>query len=196
MINGWNEMTVEQFQNLPEIEGELNIENIVNIIAVLSNQTINEVESEMSLDELNIAIESMIWLLNPPPGNILNKLKLKGVTYKMSDDYNRDLCYGEWMDLESFISGGFKENLHNIMAVLYRPKKSFFDRFKKKEDYTIEFFKRAELFKELTMDKVYPTLVFFWIIVKQYLQNTLDYSVKQIMEEKNQLIQDNQELKG
>jgi hypothetical protein len=195
MVKSYKQMTVEQFQKMPEKIDEIDLEILTEIISILSNKTIEEIEEETTLEDLQNYINELKWLTELPEGNPPLEVKINGNKYIMPKDYNKSLKYGQWMDLESFIMSGFRENLHNILAVIYQDKKNFFQ-FKKQDEIEL-FFKRAEEMKQLTMDKAYPTIVFFYHFVNLFLKNTLDYSIIQMeqmnQEMKNQQI--NQELK-
>ena len=72
-----------------------------------------------------------------------------------------DMTLGEWADIETFIKEGLENNLHNIMAVLFRPVIE-----RENEAYIIQAYDgniavRAEKFKKMSAEQVKAALVFF-----------------------------------
>lgn len=89
-----------------------------------------------------------------------------------------DITLGEYIDLDNNISDW--ETMHKAMAVLYRPIK-----YKKDHRYQIEEYtgtEDADKFKEMPLDVVMGSLVFFWSLSGELLQTTLKYLAKEMGE--------------
>jgi hypothetical protein len=192
MVKSWNEITVEMFQRFPDDVEEINLDYIISLLAALSDKTVVEVEETTTIEQLNIYLNNIGWIKELPSDKPLLNVKINGKKYSMPKDFSRELKFGEWIDLESFINGGFRENLHNILAIIYRPKKSILDRLspvgnsqkgiRKKKDDIDEFYIRSEAMKQMTMDQAYPIILFFYHFVNQFMKNILDYSQKEMQE--------------
>ena len=89
-----------------------------------------------------------------------------------------DITLGEYIDLDNNISDW--ETMHKAMAVLYRPIK-----YKKDHRYQIEEYtgtEDADKFKEMPLDVVMGSLVFFWSLSGELLQTTLKYLAREMGE--------------
>lgn len=90
--------------------------------------------------------------------------KIDGVEYGIVPNFDNMTGY-EYRDLT--IYGDDTENLHKVMAILFRPvtKKDVFG------NYNIEAYKgtgeRAEIFRQMPMNIVNQTLVFFWNLTNE-----------------------------
>ena len=93
------------------------------------------------------------------------------VAYGLENDFSK-LSWGAWMDLEVFSAENTEDNIHMIMAILYRPITSY-----KNKKYIIEPYKadsvdeRAELFREIPAKYWFGVASFFLLIVNLYISN-------------------------
>jgi hypothetical protein len=109
-----------------------------------------------------------------------------GVEYGLENDWTK-LAWGGWVDLEVFASDKIEDNIHYLMAVLYRP---VID--KKKGKYTIKPYKaddiedRANEFLTLPVNYWFGASVFFFIIGNLYISSlesslTMKNKINQMM---------------
>jgi hypothetical protein len=118
---------------------------------------------------------------------LIQTFKLKGIGYGFIPKLD-DITLGEYIDLDNNISDW--ETMHKAMAVLYRPitlQKG--DRYQI-EEYTAK--EDTEKFKDMPLDVVMGSLVFFWSLSSELLQTTLKYLAKEM--EGNLTIQQRQAL--
>jgi len=81
------------------------------------------------------------------------------------------MSLGQYGDVEEYLSeGNIFDNIHRVLSVLYLPVKKYnpFNGKYELEDYTPSI-EREEMFKEMTMDVIYPTILFFYHIVNNFL---------------------------
>jgi hypothetical protein len=104
-----------------------------------------------------------------------------GIEYGFENKWEK-LAWGAWQDLEVLSSENITENIHSIMAVLYRPVIG-----SDKKGYVIEPYNsetvmvRAELFKDLPVNFWFGCANFFLLIARQYisgLENSLELTRK------------------
>lgn len=105
-----------------------------------------------------------------------------GIEYGFENRWEK-LAWGAWQDLEVLGSGeDITDNIHSLMAVLYRPVIG-----KDKKGYVIEPYDsetvliRAELFKELPINYWFGCANFFLLIGRQYIsgiKNSLELTNK------------------
>ena len=103
--------------------------------------------------------------------------KMGGIDYGFIPKLD-DITLGEYIDLDNTL--GDWETMHKAMSVLYRPVK-----FQKGHRYQIEDYtgmENAERMKNMPLDVVMGSLVFFWILKNELLKNTLKYLSKEMTE--------------
>lgn len=92
-----------------------------------------------------------------------------GVEYGLEKEWNK-LAWGAWQDLEVLSAENIEQNIHQIMAILYRPIVS-----KNKDKYTImpydedDIIGRVESFKELPISYWFGVSSFFFQIAQLYI---------------------------
>lgn len=173
-----SDITLEQYQKFTK----LNIEENQNTSFLLHKM----VEIFCNIDLKNIAkikyqyVNSIVNDLN----NIFNTktdliptFKLNGINYGFIPKLD-DITLGEYIDLDNNISDW--ETMHKAMAVLYRP-----ITLQKEERYQIEEYtakEDSEKFKDMPLDVVMGSLVFFYNLSSELLQTTLKYLAKEMEE--------------
>ena len=85
-----------------------------------------------------------------------------------------DMSFGEYIDLDTYLADW--ENMHLAMGVLFRPVK-----FKKNNEYIIEKYETASKYdmKQMPLDVVMGSLVFFWNLKTELLKHIANYLSKQ-----------------
>ena len=85
-----------------------------------------------------------------------------------------DMSFGEYIDLDTYLADW--ENMHLAMGVLFRPVK-----FKKNNEYIIEKYETASKYdmKQMPLDVVMGSLVFFWNLKTELLKHIVNYLSKQ-----------------
>lgn len=102
---------------------------------------------------------------------VRTKFTHNGVLYGLENDFSK-LAFGGWVDLEVFSSDNITDNIHKIMAVLYRPIIT-----ETKKGYTISPYKaaeiddRAEEFKTLPVSYWFGASNFFFLLSVIYTDN-------------------------
>ena len=167
-----SEITLEQYQRFVKLEGdeEFLTHKMLEIfcglpLADLPNVRVKDVSN----------VTSHIYkMLNEKP-----KLKPTFTIGKQEFGFIPEIdniTYGEFIDLDTYIQD--IQNLHNTMAVLYRPITKQVG-----ERYLIEPYesasKYAELMKQAPMDVVMAASLFFYRLGNELLQATLSYLEKE-----------------
>lgn len=117
--------------------------------------------------------------------NVTNKIvftfEIEGITYGLENDWKK-LAWGAWQDLEFLCSEDITQNIHKLLAVLYRPVT-----YEKGKNYKIEPYdsdtidSRAELFKKAPVTIWFGCAQFFFSIATIYtnnIKNTLESEMK------------------
>jgi hypothetical protein len=85
-----------------------------------------------------------------------------------------DMSFGEYIDLDTYLADW--DNMHLAMGVLFRPVK-----YKKNNEYIIEKYETASKhnMKQMPLDVVMGSLVFFWNLKTELLKHIANYLSKQ-----------------
>ena len=170
-----SEITLGQLQSISDIENA-ELENterqkqIVELLTGVDRQTIDV----FRLSDLQRVYEKLLYL-SKKDNRLTKFVTIDDVKYGFHPNLS-NISTGEFADLDSLCQD-FNENLHLIMAVLYRPVT-----LEKLGKYQIEKYKgsieeRANLFKtKMPANIVNGALVFFWILGNDYLKNTQEFS--------------------
>lgn len=169
-----SELTIEQYQNLKRYK-HIYEKDKTKLLAMYLNVSSSELK--------DLPAQQVEFVEKYISSNLLEEdykdetyecFNFDGVEYGLENDWSK-LTWGAWVDLEVFSSDNLEENIHKIMAVLYRPIVS-----KKKKKYTIEKYKsdeiedRAETFKKLPLKYWFGAASFFFLLVSISINNTVN----------------------
>ena len=183
-----SDITLEQYQKFAKLNTEENqnsnflLHKMVEIFCRLDLKDIARIKYQY----VNSIVSDLNNIFNAKT-ELIQTFKLKGVDYGFIPKLD-DITLGEYIDLDNNISDW--ETMHKAMAVLYRPitlQKG--DRYQI-EEYTAK--EDTEKFKDMPLDVVMGSLVFFWSLSSELLQITLKYLAKEM--EGNLTIQQRQAL--
>jgi len=124
---------------------------------------------------------SILTLLQSEENALKRVININGVEYGFHPDL-QELTIGEFSDIEEFIKQGYSQNIHKILAVLYRPVNR-----KHGKLYGIEPYsgtgKRPDIFLDhFPVDALHGVFVFFSIIENESMMNILSSLSKQEIE--------------
>ena len=124
---------------------------------------------------------SILTLLQSEENALKRIININGVEYGFHPDL-QELTIGEFADIEENIKQGYVENIHKILAVLYRPVTRKYG-----ELYGIEPYngtgKRPDIFLDhFFVDALHGVFVFFSIIENESMMNILSSLSKQEIE--------------
>ena len=188
LVGKWSEVTLEKWIKLAELEGLSKAEEAKGILKILSDIP-DDLISKLALADVS-AILNRVAVIQKEANSYLKRIiNVDGKEYGFHPNLE-DITLGEYADIETLIKNGVKNNLPEIMAILYRPIVE-----REGNAYIIEAYDgkidvRAEKFKKMSAEYVESSLVFFWIFVNELL-TTLPLSlteqvnkVKKDLEEK------------
>jgi hypothetical protein len=178
----WVDINLRQLQeieSLPTYDDDLDL--MINQISILNDVDSNTIEN-MPLADL--VEEFNQWgFLKELPKEKNNKVIKVGKTRLGFIELNK-MSLAQLVDIEEYVSDGLMKNMHKILSVLYIPIKTYNYLTK---SYTLKEYspdkERQELFLDLTMDLLYPQILFFCRIVKVYLDGFPDSSEHKTMME-------------
>ena len=184
VVRGWKDVTLSQLQEieaLPKYDNELDM--MLNYVSILLNKDSAEIEN-MHVSDILLEFERWRFLSTKPKEKHQPIITLNGVRYGAV--VLNELTLGQIADIEAYITEGLIENLHKVFSVLYLPIKSYNPITKKVvlEEYEPDK-DRQNAFLYATMDILYPQMLFFYHIVKDYLQGILLYSEEEMKKMKD-----------
>jgi len=113
-------------------------------------------------------IETLAKVLDQKP-KLVRTFKMNGINYGFIPNFDK-ISLGEHATIDTLL--GNDDNIPLLMSVLYRPIKRKAGEFYEIEKYTGDESK-AEFYKDITMDIVVSSMLFFWTLSKELLSNTL-----------------------
>lgn len=196
----WSDVKLKTFQELISSEITNDIKGHVKRTSILCDADSDTV-SKLPIAEFKKLNDSLSWSNKLPTEDYQYVFELEGQKYgliKLSD-----VTVGEYTDLEFNVGEGLIPNLHNILAILYRPLEWMHDdyvkmptKWKREHDYyktqkydseTVS--SRAELFKEkLDVSRVYTAALFFYHFVDRFLKNMQHSLKEELMQEMQEIL--------
>jgi hypothetical protein len=174
-IKEWKELTLEKWAEVIAINKGSNVQEAVENIRLISDIPKKLIE-QLTVKDVAFILEKATEVQKE--GKLKHKITMHGIDYGFHPNLEA-ITIGEYADIEQYVTNGLEENMHNIMAVLYRPIVE-----EDKDNYTItaydsdKFEERAEVFKKMKAKDVNSALVFFWTlgnelltILPQFLEN-------------------------
>ena len=164
-------LTIQQYQRLKSNEQKYQ-NSSVETLSLYTDIPVNQLK-DLPLEQVNFVQEYITSQItsNSMKDELHNIFTHNGIEYGLENDWTK-LAWGGWVDLEVFASDKIEDNIHYIMAVLYRP---VIDR--KKGKYIIEPYKaddiedRANEFLTLPVNYWFGASVFFFITGNLYISN-------------------------
>lgn len=152
----------------------------IQMVAIFCNLSVADV-MKIPVNDFAEIVENLAKVLDQKPERV-KTFKMDGVEYGFIPNLDK-ITLGEHATIDSLL--GSDENLALLMSVLYRPITKKLTPF-----YTIEPYdgdeSKAELFNDVRMDVVTGSILFFWNLSKELLNNILSHlESKSMMEEKS-----------
>lgn len=197
----WNQIGLGMYQEFMSKTKDVTDTTILDKIAISSftGLSINLID-KIRKQDIDVVKTELNKLLNIKMNTTLNTIiEIDGIDFGFHPKL-KDLTFGEFVDLDNYLSEPW-ENMHYIMAILYRPITS-----RKKKKYAIEeydsdkSFDRANLFKDnLSVATVNGAASFFLTIGKEYqvaLQSSLSKQQRKMKKKKELQTQTTSTLSG
>ena len=169
-IKGWKDIKLCQLQEIDSLSSfndELDL--VINQLSILRDEDPADIEN-LPIKELLSEFSKWSFLKELPKEKNNKIIKINGKRYGMID--LSEMTLAQMVDIEEYVTDGLIKNMHKILSVLYLPVSSYNILTKK---IVLEEYKpdkvRQNMFLNITMDILYPQVLFFCHIVKDYIQN-------------------------
>jgi hypothetical protein len=190
----WSDVNIGQYQEFMQVEDDKTIESprkkLVKQLSILCDydeSLINKLPAK-SMAELIKAFDAF---KQDPNSEFKPVIEVGGKKYGFQKDLH-NLTLGEWIDLEHYVTTNPIDNLHKMIAVLYRPIITEGDKF---FDYSIKTYEdidalgNARLFRDnVNIQDVYGVVLFFLGIVRESLIDMHSYFQLNSQENKQMMI--------
>ena len=180
----WADVKLHQLQEihtLPKYDDKIDL--MVNVLGILLDKDPAEIE-DMLVTDIMKEYDKWEFIKEPPKEEMIPIITFNDKRYgfiKLDE-----LTLGQYVDIEEYISDGeIFDNIHKVLSVLYLPIKKY-NRLTGKyelEEYVPDE-DRQNAFKDMTMDILYPVILFFYHIVRDY---TIDFQ-RSLLEKKKEEI--------
>lgn len=180
-----------QYQEYLKAVDELNdVELHKKLIELFCGVSMEDVDS-IPMSEAEKVLEVLKRAFSEEP-DLVRHFSLADVEFGFIPKLD-EMSLGEYIDVEGSISDW--QEIHNAMAVLYRPVNA-----KMKDKYTIAPYKPSdvvsEIMKEMPMDAVMSSLIFFYRLGIQLSKATLRYTEAQLTKTTNSHLKETLEKNG
>jgi len=164
------EMTIELYQKFIKDEQKY-VNEPIEMISLFTNIPVSKLKnlSPKTIQLINNFVEQKIQI--PNLKELVTTFTHNGVEYGLETDFG-SMAWGAWVDLEVYSSQNIMDNIHKIMAVMYRPIVK-----RKGNKYTIEPYdsetisSRAEEFLTVPISYWFQVADFFLSIVNASISN-------------------------
>ena len=171
-----DEIKLNQYQLFLKLQDEISEKEIdqvsymIQVINIFVKGDLSKIE-KLPVSKLEEIFQTVVNLFQQGESKLFQRVTIKGKEYGMHSNLS-DITTSEFADIQEFEKKGFSENLHKILAVLYRPIIQEASGLYRLESYTgLE--GRDELFKEhFPCEAVDGSIVFFWTLRNELLQTS------------------------
>tara|TARA_R110000824_G_scaffold244053_1_gene432774 strand:- start:250 stop:879 length:630 start_codon:yes stop_codon:yes gene_type:complete len=181
----WDELSLKKYVRIMKVleskEEKTELEKTVSILRILSDVPESDI-LRLPIKNINQLGKHLTKFLQTLPEDRLKHIiKINGVEYGFHPKL-ADITFGEWVDIDSYIDAGANDNLHKIMAILYRPIIA-----KKGDKYNIEPYEPCKDREEIMLDNLtvgdfYGVSVFFSDLGRELLSHSLTSSIQKLKE--------------
>lgn len=149
----------------------------IQMVAIFCNLNVADV-MKIPVNDFAEIVEQLAKVLDQKP-QLVRTFKMDGVHYGFIPNLDK-MTIGEHATMDSLL--GNDDNLALLMSVMYRPITKSALPFYQIEAYDGDESK-AELFKDVRMDVVIGSILFFWNLSKELLSNILSHLESKAMRE-------------
>ena len=147
------------------------------ILAFYLDKPVNEVK-KYPKEPVKLMINFLTSQLQEKKDVLIQKtFEHNGVKYGLENEWGK-LSWGAWQDFEILSSENTDQNIHHIMAILYRPIiKEKGDKYYIKEYEPLDILERSEIFKDIPVEYWFSASSFFLRIAELYtldIKNSLE----------------------
>lgn len=169
-----SEVTLDQYQQWLKVAEGKDLDNFLQqkMIEIFCGVTLKQVMLIKAKDIESI-VAQISKLFDQKNSKFIDRFKYQEKDFGFIPKLD-DMTFGEYVDLDNYLADW--QLMHKAMSVLFRP-----ITFKKKNQYLIEDYETADKYnmKQMTLDVVFGSLVFFWNLRNELQKHILNYLANQ-----------------
>ena len=169
-----SEVTLNQYQQWLKVAEGKDLDNFLQqkMIEIFCGVTLKQV-MQIKAKDIESIVAQISKLFNQKESKFIDRFKYQEKDFGFIPKLD-DMTFGEYVDLDNYLADW--QLMHKAMAVLFRP-----ITFKKKNQYLIEDYETADKYnmKQMTLDVVFGSLVFFWNLRNELQKHILNYLANQ-----------------
>ncbi len=171
----WSDVTLKRYQEYNKIVSGLENEDdiVLNSISTLCDIPLSIIK-KLKISDIKTLYTKLSKLISVPVNKeIFHRIEIKGVKYGFHPSLD-EMSLGEFVDLEENTKDGI-ENLHNILAILYRPITEEKGAKYNIEPYNEKHLENASLFQNISIDIVNGVMIFFYTLGSKCMKSSIHY---------------------
>lgn len=169
-----NEITLDQYQQWLKVAEGKDLDNFLQqkMIEIFCGVTLKQV-MQIKAKDIESIVAQISKLFNEKNSKFIDRLNYQEKDFGFIPELS-EMTFGEYVDLDNYLADW--QLMHKAMSVLFRP-----ITFKKKNQYLIEEYETADKYnmKQMTLDVVFGSLVFFWNLRNELQKHILSYLANQ-----------------
>jgi hypothetical protein len=177
-------ITIQQLQELKEIEDYNPLEKAIHTICIVDNKIIDDVEN-MTVKDLFARFNEIVVEITPRE-NLSFTFKVKGRRFKMIPNAT-EMQGQHFISLQQYSGDEIVNNLHKIMAML-TTEVNIFGKPKKVKNLAKHFEDVSELFLQMPYDIANTYSLFFSQLYPKLLESTQDFLIAKVKEMEQEAI--------
>ena len=169
-----SEVTLDQYQQWLKVAEGKDLDNFLQqkMIEIFCGVTLKQV-MQIKAKDIESIVAQISKLFNEKDSKFIDRFNYQEKDFAFVPELS-EMTFGEYVDLDNYLADW--QLMHKAMSVLFRP-----ITFKKKNQYLIEDYETADKYnmKQMTLDVVFGSLVFFWNLRNELQKHILNYLANQ-----------------
>jgi hypothetical protein len=184
-VISWGDITVGQYQEMMMVETDTEISKFIECVSIALDIDPQEIR-DMPYKDYSTLQQKMSFISQEPLKDIQTIIELDGIRYGLEPDMSL-ITTGVFIDAEQFKQQPI-ENLHNTLALIYRPiTKEIGDTYEIEPHKAQGFEKRGNLFRDkLSIEVVLGATLFFSLLGMELSTLLLESFITQMEMETDQ----------
>lgn len=161
-----NDITLRMYLDL------IGKENLIDILSIILKQPKQQVQ-ELTMDQCDYYTEQLRWIQESKPvGEMKGYVEIDGKKYTISLESLSNMCLGQFIDLENYLTKKDFKDWHNLISIFLKP----------------DFIKYSDQDKKLVADKILDLpitevmglvdfFLFFTQLTKENIQQYINQAV-------------------
>lgn len=145
-------------------------ESLIDILSIVLDKDVDQV-SNLTIAQTDYYVNELKWLQNSKPESKMSSvIEIEGKKYYINDNILNDMCLGQFIDFENYLTNKDFKDYHKIISIFLKP-----DNIKYSEQNKNNI---SEKIKELPITEVMGLVDFFFLFIQNIRKNIQKYIKK------------------